>query len=55
MDPVIGKGLLERFYELLGQPDPVPFGRLQLVGDRAVLLRLGETEVDVLHLALDVV
>ena len=55
MDPVIGKGLLERFYELLGQPYAVSFRGFQLVGDRAVLLRLGETEVDVLHLALDVV
>ncbi len=51
----VGECLFERFYELLRQTFAVLFRGLQLVGDRAVLLRLGETEVDVLHLALDVV
>ncbi len=55
MDAVVGKGLLERFDELLGQPLAVPFRGLELIGEGPVLLRLGETEVDVLHLALDVV
>ena len=55
VDALIDELLLERLDELLHQLLPVAFGALELVCDGSVLLRLGVTEVDVLHLALDVV
>ncbi len=54
-DPVLGKRLLQRFHELQREPFPVLLRSLELVGDRPVLLRFGKPEIDVLHLALDVV
>ena len=46
--------LLQRLDELGHELLPVAFGTFKLVGNGPVLLRLGISEVDVLHLALDV-
>ena len=54
-DALVVELLLQRLYELLHELFPVCLGALELVGYRSVLLRLGISEVDVLHLALDVV
>ena len=51
----VGKFLLQRLDELGHELLPVLFSALELVCNRPVLLRFRMTEVDVLHLALDVV
>ena len=51
----IGKFLFKRLNELSHQLLTVSFSTFQLIGNGSVLLRIGVTEVDVFHLALDVI
>ena len=54
-DAFVTEFLLQRFDELGHELLPVALCALELVGDGPVLLRLSISEIDVLHLALDVV
>ena len=55
LDPGFREFGLERFDELRGDKLAVALGGFQAIGDRAVFLRFGVIEVDILHLALHVV
>ena len=55
VNPVVRELLLERLNEAGHQFLTVGLGALELVGDGSVLLRFSIPEIDVFHLAFDVV